>query len=83
MAHDQREDHIVPTTTLRYMTRESLQDARPVWHEDPACAGSRIVVVLDEVARKFAFPCDDCSNPPMTIEIREDSDLRLLAPDRY
>ena len=71
------------TTTLRYMTRESLQAARPVWHENPNCAGSHIVVVLDEVARKFAQPCDDCSNAPMTIEIKEDSDLRLLAPDRY
>ncbi|HKZ30322.1 MAG TPA: hypothetical protein VJ482_11930 [Acidimicrobiia bacterium] len=65
-------------TTLRYMTRESLQEVRPVWHEDPHCAGSHLVVVLDEVARKFASPCGDCS--PMTIEIREDSDLRLLAP---
>ena len=71
------------TTTLRYMTRESLQDARPIWHEDPLCAGSHIVVVLDEVARKFAAPCHDCSDAPMTIEIKEDSDLRLLAPDKF
>jgi hypothetical protein len=73
----------VPMTTLRYMTRESFQDARPVWHEDPNCAGSHLVVVLDEVARKFAAPCNDCSNPSLTIEISEDSDLRLLAPDGF
>ena len=71
------------TTALRYMTRESFQDARPVWHEDPLCAGSHLVVVLDEVARKFAAPCRDCSSAPLTIEIREDSDLRLLAPDKF
>jgi hypothetical protein len=65
------------------MTRESLQDAHPVWHQDPHCAGSHIVVVLDEVARKFADPCDACSHISMTIEIREDSDLRLLAPDGF
>lgn len=68
------------TTTVRYMTRESLQDARPVWHEDPQCAGSHLVVVLDEVARKFADACNDCTHTAMTIEISEDSDLRLLAP---
>jgi hypothetical protein len=65
------------------MTRQSLQDASPVWHGDPLCAGSRIVVVLDEVARKFAAPCDDCSEALLTIEINEDSDLRLLAPDKF
>lgn len=71
------------TTTVRYMTRESLQDTRPVWHEDPNCAGSHLIVILDEVARKFADPCGDCSNTPMVIEITEDSDLRLLAPDKF
>lgn len=71
------------TTTLRYMTRESFQEARPVWHEDPHCAGSHLVVVLDEVARRFAAPCRDCSTESVTIEIREDSDLRLLAPDKF
>jgi hypothetical protein len=71
------------TTTLRYMTRESFQDARPVWHADPHCAGSHLVVVLDEVARRFAASCDDCAPAPITIEIREDSDLRLLAPDKF
>lgn len=70
-------------TTLRYMTRESLQESRPVWHEDPQCAGSHIVVVLDEVARRFAHACGDCSSAPLTIEISEDSDLRLLAPDKF
>lgn len=73
----------MPTTTLRYMTRESLRDARPVWHRDAHCAGSHIVVVLDEVARKFAEPCRDCSDAGLSIEIREDSDLRLLAPDKF
>ncbi len=73
----------MPTTTLRYMTRESLQDARPVWHQDPNCAGSRLVVVLDEVARRFAVPCDGCSDETISIEIKEDSDLRLLAPDKF
>jgi hypothetical protein len=40
-------------------------------------------VILDEVARKFADPCDDCAHTPVTIEIREDSDLRLLAPYEF
>ncbi len=71
------------TTTVRYMTRESLQDTRPVWHQDPNCAGSHLVVILDEVARKFADPCGDCAHTPVTIEIREDSDLRLLAPYEF
>jgi hypothetical protein len=65
------------------MTRESFQEARPVWHEDPRCAGSHLVVVLDEVARKFAAPCDACSSATLTIEISEDSSLHLLAPDKF
>lgn len=67
---------------LRYVTRDSLRQPRPVWHRDPGCASGDNLAVLDSLAGKFATPCPICAadEPRFELSLTDDSNLRLVAP---
>ncbi len=72
-------------TNLRYVTRDSLQQPHPVWHRAPDCGSGDHLAVLDVLAGKFARPCPRCAGGevPFEVNLTDESNLRLLAPDKF
>ena len=84
MAHNDtsspREESAVETI-LRYVTRDSLRQPSPVWHQSPECATGDNLAVLDILAVKFARPCPACVGAEdIELNLTDDSMLRLVAP---